>query len=202
MSGIDVLTKAPTRPVMFMAKRLALRLVHTGIDDIRGANGKLVGETEGLTLEFKDARLIWDPSEPKVAPGKAGSDPEVLEWLRAHPRNGDGADGFMEIAEVAPDAAPLLAELVMAVADRNVEKVATIYTDEDRGYRREPVLLAAGAALEKWAREDAEAEEPEPERDEPTENEKELDPTSSVLGQAHPDLGAFYRGLGGGREEK
>ena len=146
-------TETKTKPVEFLAKAAEQRLVVEPAWQTFGPTGRIMQADQGKAVEFEAHRFTTD-------------DPELIEWLRSHRLFNVS---FWEEGAAPDEPKPTVAEQQKAIASaavrQDVEKLADVIRVEKETHNREPVLLAAEAALEEIAGEDEseetlEADEP------------------------------------------
>lgn len=143
MDQTEELVAAPPDGVIFLARRRGLRLVRVAVEPIWGAGGRKVGDTKGHTVEFRDGRFVCEK--------KDDPDGKVLDFLRAHARNGDPNEGFWEVTPTAP--AVTMNELqaaMLAATNFEVDKLQAMLDQEEAGWARDELLTPLRAALARF----------------------------------------------------
>jgi hypothetical protein len=141
----DTLVSQPQREVTYLAKRQELVLVHTPEYPIRTPEGRPVGLTEGVRIQFRD-HMLRVPMEGTVttAQGRQFPATELNEWLQRHPKFGDSWEGFTKIEQVAP---PVTVEEMEAISSaavmHDVDTLTAIIEQERAGWGRADVIRVA-----------------------------------------------------------
>jgi hypothetical protein len=129
----EQLVSRPETKTLFMSRRSNLRLVKVPRYPMYGAAGLKIGEKPGEIVEFKEGVCRED-------------DPEVIQWLEAHPLYRDLQDGFWRVDPVAP---PVSREELDAVLEAafDPERLQQIIEQERSGWNRQDFLGPAENAL-------------------------------------------------------
>jgi hypothetical protein len=123
-----------TVPAIFLSRRRDLVLVATPDREALDALHRPY-IVPGTRFEFHNGRFET-------------TDPDTIEWLRRHPRNGDMSEGFSEVEPQAPVPEGELLDLATAGATGDVEKIRAIVATEESTWKREIVLRTAEATLD------------------------------------------------------
>lgn len=122
-------------PVRFAARKATeLRLVLKERHPIYDNAGLRLGNTDGITAEFKSGLFETD-------------DPEVVALLRAHP----GLNmTFVEVGaepDRVPSSGPMIERVMKATAELDAVALEEILAEERQGYDRPDVIAACEAAI-------------------------------------------------------
>jgi len=164
---IDTIVSQPARERMFAARRSELRLVLKTRYPERGPGGEQVGLKPGLTVAFRDG-ILRLPMEGKVLTehGNEVDVSEIWPYIERHPRFGDGEEGFVEIAQVAPPASEeettMIAELL---GNADLEGLRAMLEREQAGWNRPVLTKPLGKAVETMERLQAQIEAQATERE-------------------------------------
>ena len=122
-------------PVRFAARRSQeLRLVLIPRRPVYGQGGERIGQTDGLTVEFRRGLFESD-------------DPEVVERLRSHSQKDRE---FVEVGaepDRVPSSAPVIEEILKATAELDAVSLERIREEEIAGHGREDVMATVDAAI-------------------------------------------------------
>ena len=122
-------------PVRFAARRSQeLRLVLVPRRPVYGQGGERIGQTDGLTVEFRHGQFESD-------------DPEIVERLRTHSQKDRE---FVEIGaepDRVPSSGPVIEEILKATAELDAVRLEQIREEEVAGHGREDVLATVDAAI-------------------------------------------------------
>lgn len=138
---IDTIVSQPARERMFAARRSELILVMKTEYPERGPSGEQVGLKPGIRVQFRDG-ILRVPTEGTIKSQQGRDVPvdEVLAFLDRHPRFGDGEEGFVEIAQVAPPASEEeTTAITELLGNADLEGLRAMLEREQAGWNR-PVL--------------------------------------------------------------
>lgn len=122
-------------PVRFAARKATeLRLVLTERHPIYDNNGQRLGQTPGVTAEFRNG--LYETT-----------DPEIVAKLRAHP----GMNmTFVEVGaepDRVPSSGPMIERVMKATAELDAVSLEEILKEEQEGHARPDVIAACEAAI-------------------------------------------------------
>lgn len=144
-------TKTQQKTAMFISRNRGQRLVREPQHEQRTRDGKLVPvpgtglvyQFENGRLDVNDALLERDRRYFDKHPDERTAGIDTLDWLRSHPRFGDG---FVEITPEVPGPEDALAAIALAAHDP--AELARILDEELEGHNRPVVVETATKALE------------------------------------------------------
>lgn len=113
----------------------------------------------GITYDFEEGVLLLYPGQDLIADrfnAETGQmeEQDAIEWARGHMLYGTER-GFWEVAPVAPDPAPLMAQIMQLAVragnpetrDDSVTALVQLYERESESWKREQILSACKTAL-------------------------------------------------------
>lgn len=145
----DSIVSQPAREKTYAARRDTLTLVHTPEYPIFGPGGRQVGIEPGIRIQFTDG-MLRVPLSGKIttAQGRQIDAAPIIEWLDGHRLNGDGYEGFFEVAQAAPPVSEDEMNGIMRMAAlHDMDGLQALLDTERSGWNRRSIVRAVETNL-------------------------------------------------------